>query len=108
MSGKYTVGVDFGTESGRAVLVDCDDGRELGTAVYRYRNGVIDERLPQPDDDVRLDAEWDNRPTFAEAGDTPVTVKAIYEVVPTAASGKFKVWAGRIESANYKFTLRHW
>jgi L-ribulokinase len=55
---RYTVGVDFGTESGRAVLVDCADGRELATRIYRYRNGVIDERLPAPDDDVRLEPEW--------------------------------------------------
>jgi L-ribulokinase len=55
---RYTVGVDFGTESGRAVLVDCADGHELATRVYRYRNGVIDERLPAPDDDVRLEPEW--------------------------------------------------
>ena len=55
---RYAVGVDFGTESGRAVLVDCADGRELGTAVYAYRNGVIDERLPAPDDDVRLEPDW--------------------------------------------------
>jgi L-ribulokinase len=54
----YAVGIDFGTESGRAVLVDCADGRELGTHVYRYRNGVIDERLPAPDDDVRLEHAW--------------------------------------------------
>ena len=45
---KYAVGIDFGTESGRAVLVDVADGRELATAVYRYANGVIDEHLPQP------------------------------------------------------------
>jgi L-ribulokinase len=55
---RYAIGVDFGTESGRAVLVDCADGTELGTSVYRYRNGVIDEHLPAPDDDVRLESEW--------------------------------------------------
>ena len=55
---RYAVGIDFGTESGRAVLVDCADGHELGTAVYTYRNGVIDERLPDPDGDVRLAADW--------------------------------------------------
>ena len=57
---------------------------------------------------IRLDAGWDNRPTFAEAGDTPVTVKAIYEVAPTAESTKYKVWTGRIESANFKLILNHW
>jgi len=55
---RYTVGIDFGTESGRAVLVDCSDGRELASAVYRYRNGVLDEHLPPPDDDVRLEPDW--------------------------------------------------
>ncbi len=54
--GKYAIGVDFGTESGRAVLVDVADGRELVTSVYRYANGVIDEKLPGTD--VRLEPDW--------------------------------------------------
>ena len=33
---RCTVGIDFGTESARAVLVDCDDGRELDL-MYRLR-----------------------------------------------------------------------
>ncbi|RZQ61064.1 ribulokinase [Amycolatopsis suaedae] len=40
------VGVDFGTLSGRAVVVRVRDGAELGTAVWEYRHGVIDRRLP--------------------------------------------------------------
>jgi L-ribulokinase len=55
---RYTIGVDFGTESARAVLVDVADGRELGVEVYKYRNGVIDERLPAPDGDVILGPDW--------------------------------------------------
>ncbi len=55
---RYALGIDFGTESARAVLVDCGDGRELGTQVYEYEHGVIDVRLPAPDDDVRLEPEW--------------------------------------------------
>jgi L-ribulokinase len=55
---RHAIGIDFGTESARAVLVDCDDGRELATAVYAYRNGVIDEHLPAPDDDVHLGPDW--------------------------------------------------
>jgi len=43
---KYTIGIDFGTESGRAVLVDVANGKEIASAVYRYANGVIDEVLP--------------------------------------------------------------
>lgn len=55
---RYTIGVDFGTESGRAVLVDVADGRELGVEVYKYRNGVIDNRLPAPNGDVVLAPDW--------------------------------------------------
>jgi L-ribulokinase len=54
----YSVGVDFGTESGRAILVDVASGAELATAVYEYENGVIDHHLPAPDDDVRLEPDW--------------------------------------------------
>jgi L-ribulokinase len=53
---KYTIGVDFGTESGRAVVVRVRDGAELGSAVYQYQNGVIDERLP--DSGKPLPPEW--------------------------------------------------
>jgi L-ribulokinase len=56
--GRYAVGVDFGTESGRVVLVDVTDGRTVATAVSTYRNGVIDERLPLADRDVRLGPDW--------------------------------------------------
>lgn len=53
---KYTIGVDFGTESGRAVLVDVTNGQELATAVYPYSNLVIDERLPESG--VGLEPDW--------------------------------------------------
>jgi L-ribulokinase len=53
---KYAIGVDFGTESGRAVLVDVADGREVATAVHAYANGVIDERLPGTD--IRLEPDF--------------------------------------------------
>jgi L-ribulokinase len=43
---RYTIGIDYGTESGRALLVRVSDGAEIATAVHAYRDGVIDEHLP--------------------------------------------------------------
>ncbi|MFK0171603.1 ribulokinase [Streptomyces sp. NPDC090306] len=43
---RVTVGVDFGTLSGRAVVVAVDDGTELGSAVHDYEHAVIDGTLP--------------------------------------------------------------
>ncbi len=40
------VGVDYGTLSGRAVVVRVRDGAELGSAVTEYRHGVVDRALP--------------------------------------------------------------
>lgn len=42
----YTIGVDFGSLSCRAVLVRVQDGQELATATFAYPNGVIDAVLP--------------------------------------------------------------
>ncbi len=53
---KYAIGVDFGTESGRAVLVEVATGKEVSTAVYPYQNGVIDEVLPGTK--IRLEPDW--------------------------------------------------
>ncbi|GGK87629.1 ribulokinase [Planomonospora parontospora subsp. parontospora] len=55
-SDRYVVGVDFGTLSGRAVVVRVADGAELGSAVHEYPHRVIDDRLPGTD--VRLGPDW--------------------------------------------------
>jgi L-ribulokinase len=43
---RYTIGLDFGTESARAVLVDVHSGETAAMAVEAYPDGVIDEHLP--------------------------------------------------------------
>jgi len=50
------IGVDFGTLSGRAVVVRVEDGEVLASAVHDYANGVIDARLPGADRE--LPADW--------------------------------------------------
>ncbi len=55
---KYSIGVDFGTESGRAVLVDVADGREVASEVFPYTHGVIDEQLPLSGAKIELEPDW--------------------------------------------------
>lgn len=43
---KYTIGVDFGTLSARAVLLDSDSGNETASAEFVYPHGVMSETLP--------------------------------------------------------------
>lgn len=42
----YLMGVDYGTSSGRAVVVRVSDGAELGSAVRECRHGVIGDGFP--------------------------------------------------------------
>ncbi len=56
MSERYVIGIDFGTLSGRALVVRASDGEELGSAVHEYSHGVIDETLPSTGE--RLPGGW--------------------------------------------------
>jgi L-ribulokinase len=50
MHTSYTLGVDFGTNSVRAIVAGCADGRLLGTSVFEYPSGdrgvLLDARDP--------------------------------------------------------------
>jgi L-ribulokinase len=52
----YAIGVDFGTESGRAALVDLSTGDVLATNAVRYASVVIDQTLPSTGE--RLPPDW--------------------------------------------------
>jgi L-ribulokinase len=102
---QVVIGVDFGTESARALVVDAADGRVRGSGVAAYRHGVIDERLPVAGE--RLGAEWalqhpgdwldalasSVQTAIAEAGVDPATVAGLgldftaCTVLPVRADG---------------------
>lgn len=56
MTKKYAIGVDYGTESGRAVLVSIENGKEIADHVTSYRHGVMDQNLPGLD--ISLGYDW--------------------------------------------------
>ncbi|MBZ4665133.1 ribulokinase, partial [Mahella sp.] len=52
---KYTIGIDYGTESARALLLNLDTAEEVATAAMNYPHGVMDERLPNG---IPLPPDW--------------------------------------------------
>lgn len=53
---KYTIGIDYGTQSGRAVIIDVATGDSLAEAVAPYPDCVIDDYLPGTE--IRLDSDF--------------------------------------------------
>ncbi|MGW7305986.1 ribulokinase [Streptomyces sp. NPDC054835] len=114
---RYVVGIDFGTLSGRAVVVRVRDGEDIATAVHAYPHGVIERELPgtgralPPDWALQHPADWREvlRTTvpaaLAAAGVDPAHVIGIAAdftactVLPTLADGtplaELPQWAER-------------
>jgi len=69
LSRKFTIGVDYGTQSARALLVDVATGEEVATAVKVYPHGVMDDYLPDGtklDDDFALEHPQDYLDALSE------------------------------------------
>lgn len=43
---RFIIGLDFGSESARGVLIDAVSGAQVATHVHAYRHGIIDQALP--------------------------------------------------------------
>ena len=52
---KFSIGVDFGSLSGRAVLVDINNGAIIASSVWEYEHGVMEHALPSG---KALPPEW--------------------------------------------------
>ena len=72
---RYVIGLDFGTESLRALLVNVDTGEEAAEAVANYEHGVIEESLPGSG--VNLERDW----ALQHPGDY---LGAMHEAIPSA------------------------
>lgn len=105
MSTRYSIGVDFGTESGRVLLLDLDTGEQQDSVVVPYASGVIDDTLPAtgealpPDWALQDPSDWtavllDGIPgALQRAGVSPASVVGIgidftsCTVLPVARDG---------------------
>ncbi|MBO0896130.1 ribulokinase [Arthrobacter sunyaminii] len=56
LADSYVIGVDYGTLSGRAVVVRVSDGTELADAAYPYPHAVLTDALP--DGGPQLPPDW--------------------------------------------------
>ena len=74
----YCIGVDFGTESGRALVLDARTGEELSSHVVRYPSAVIDRELPSSGE--RLPGDW-------ALQDPDDWVRVLEEGIPEAVRG---------------------
>lgn len=52
---KYTIGIDFGTLSARALLVELESGKVVTVSEFTYPNGVMDKTLP---DETKLEENY--------------------------------------------------
>ena len=52
---QFTIGIDFGSLSARAVLMDVEDGSVAASCVYSYPHGVLSTALP---DGTALPTDW--------------------------------------------------
>ncbi|MDD0859070.1 ribulokinase [Arthrobacter alpinus] len=102
---SYVIGIDYGTLSGRAVVVRVSDGAELASAVVEYPHGVVERSLPGSTDllppDWALQVPEDYRQVLkqavpaavAQAGIDPSSVVGIgtdftaCTMVPTTTDG---------------------
>jgi L-ribulokinase len=65
---RYALGLDYGTESVRALIVDCDGGGEAAVAVKAYEHGVISQSLPGSRDALPLDFALQHPQDYIDAG----------------------------------------
>ncbi|WP_130858929.1 ribulokinase [Gracilibacillus phocaeensis] len=53
---KYVIGIDYGTESARAVLVSLEEGVKIAQHEMTYSHGVLDDKLPNSN--TMLGQDW--------------------------------------------------
>lgn len=80
---KYVIGVDYGTQSGRAVVVKCESGEVVGESVYNYSDGVIDKVMTTTGESLPVDWALQNPNDYLE-----VLFRAVPEAITKSGVDK--------------------
>ena len=67
MNRKYSIGLDFGTLSARAILIDVENGNEAAISTFKYKDGVINQNLPETDIKLNSGSALQNPKNYIEA-----------------------------------------
>jgi L-ribulokinase len=113
----FTLGIDYGTNSVRALVVDTRDGRELGTAVVNYPSGkegiLLDPRdhnlARQHPNDYLVGLEFSVRAALAQAAQDPAfsADQLIGIGVDSTGSSPLPVDAGNVPLASHPEWREH-
>jgi len=102
--GYQTVSFELTTVDGKKFLVS----RRQEAFTRNFPSTFLIEPSEHQVYAIRLDEWWETHPSLPKTDETPITLKAIYEVAPTPEAAQYKVWTGRLESRSYNFKLRQW
>jgi L-ribulokinase len=72
---RYVIGVDFGTLSARAILVNVRNGQTFAQAVVEYKNRVIERALPGANDSLPADTALQDPADYSRAFE--ITVRSL-------------------------------
>ncbi|NCB93340.1 MAG: ribulokinase [Clostridia bacterium] len=78
MRDKFTIGIDYGTLSARAIVARCSDGKIMASAVREYPHGVMNHFLP--DKKTKLGTGWSLQ--------HPMDYQKVLKIIVTEAMNK--------------------
>jgi hypothetical protein len=102
--GYQTVSFELTTANGKKFLVS----KRQQDFTKNYPSTFLIEPSEHQVYAIRLDEWWETHPSLPKTDETPITLKAIYEVPPTPEAAQYRVWTGRLESRIYNLKLRQW